>query len=249
MNHATNFFRVASLFGLIAVVSVAWISAGLAGNEFAANHPENEESQQAITQRGQDDDKTKKSTKSMEEQESVVLEFLKQHHEELLRIVKKLKQKDAQQYNKAMRELYAVTERLSRLQQRDSERYELELKVWQAKSRGELLAAQLQMKDSVATREQLAVVLKDRKELALKLMQLEYDRLSARRSKLEASILKLQSQDEKVEERIEQIVQAGKKSGAKKNGNSVKPAVNGKVEAKNDALEPATRKPLPSKTN
>lgn len=73
--------------------------------------------------------------------ERSALEFVRSHDPELARLLARLKPSNRGEYEKAVVELDGVRESLEKLRKRDPQRYELSLKVWQGRSRAELLAA------------------------------------------------------------------------------------------------------------
>jgi hypothetical protein len=82
------------------------------------------------------------------EREAAVLTFVRLHHAELESLLNHLRDASPKEYEKACRELYRVTERLSLSRDRDSVQYELELRSWKAQSRLQLLSAKMQMASS-----------------------------------------------------------------------------------------------------
>ena len=75
--------------------------------------------------------------------EADALAFVRQHHPELATVLEALKPMNPAEYRKAILELSQVSRTLAELKARNPRRYELVLEGWKAKSRVELLAAQL----------------------------------------------------------------------------------------------------------
>src|SRR5690606_37639476 len=76
-------------------------------------------------------------------QEADVLEFVREHHPELADLLKQLKDSRPKEYQKAVRDLSRVRERLFAMRKTDDHRYDLELAIWKAQTRIQLLAAKL----------------------------------------------------------------------------------------------------------
>jgi hypothetical protein len=98
--------------------------------------------------------KTAKTTKSGKaptaarlapEREAAVLAFVKNNHPQLSELLIYLREKQPKQYERAVRDLFRTTERLAKIHDQDRDRYKLELKAWQVKSRIQLIAARLRM--------------------------------------------------------------------------------------------------------
>lgn len=79
------------------------------------------------------------------EREAAALKFVELHHKELLRILQSLQSVDADQYERAIEDIFRSSEKLARMKSRSAERYEYELELWKIKSRRNLLIASLPM--------------------------------------------------------------------------------------------------------
>ena len=77
------------------------------------------------------------------EREAEALAFVREHHPELATVLEALKPRNPAEYRKAIGELSQVARTLAEVKARNPRRYELALDAWKAKSRVELLAAQL----------------------------------------------------------------------------------------------------------
>ena len=144
-----------------------------------------------------------KPKRSNEDREKAAVDFVKQHHTELVEILKQLKEVSPREFEVAIRELAQTSEKLSRFKERDKQRYDIELKSWQARSRGELLAAQLQMDNTPKIREQFRKVLLQQTDLRVELMKLEESRLADRLEKIRQNIESLnKSRDKSADKRI-----------------------------------------------
>jgi hypothetical protein len=122
--------------------------------------------------------------------ESAVTAFVQKHHPALLELLIHLKESLPKEYQQAIRDLSRTQERLSQYESRDPQRYELELKLWQAQSRGQLLAARLQMSGDEKLREELRATIREEYDLRITLLKHERDRLTTRVEKLDEQIEK-----------------------------------------------------------
>ncbi|MCR9117377.1 MAG: hypothetical protein NXI22_10580 [bacterium] len=131
------------------------------------------------------------------EREAAALTFVQLHHPELTELLKGLKKQNLGEYQRAMRELYRTSERLSMFLQRDPIRYKAELELWKTSSRIHLIAAQLKTTASESQRDEFADTLRQLlaeqadKRLTLlrqerKRTQLKLDRVNDQIEKFEA---------------------------------------------------------------
>ena len=143
------------------------------------------------------------------EREAAALTFVQQHHPELTRLLEHLKNKSSVEYARAIRDLFQTSERLAKVRERDTQRYELELQLWKTKSRSDLLAARLQVKESPKLRDQLQQALADKEDAQIRLLELERDRLAERLKALEANIqARNAGKQESVEQRLKQVTKS-----------------------------------------
>jgi hypothetical protein len=77
------------------------------------------------------------------EREAAALTFVRAHHPELASLLERLRPMNQGEYEQAIIDLFQISESLADLKQRDPNRYELGLEAWKARSRVELLTAQL----------------------------------------------------------------------------------------------------------
>lgn len=127
------------------------------------------------------------------EREAAAIQFVREHHPELVDLLKGLKQTNAAQYQAAVRQLFQTSERLAKIHETDPQRYELELKLWQIKSRIQLLAARSSVSRDPEIESQLRAALAEQAQVQLQELQMERDRAAARLKKLDASIEQFQS--------------------------------------------------------
>lgn len=124
--------------------------------------------------------------------------FAERHHPELAELLEQLKETNPEGYEKAIQELFATSERLARLMERQPERYELELSVWKVDSRIRLLAARSAMGENEGRRQALKKLLLEKNDLRLQLLQLDRQRVAVRLERLDASISELETNGEAV---------------------------------------------------
>lgn len=139
------------------------------------------------------------------EREAAVMTFVKQNHPELAELLIHLKEYVPKEYDRAVRDLFRTSERLAQVQERDHDAYELELKLWQARSRAQLLGARLQMADSDELRQQLRATLNEEYDVRLRLLQRDRERATDRVKGLGDQIEKLsQRRGEEIERQLKQ---------------------------------------------
>jgi hypothetical protein len=162
----------------------------------AAKHPE-----RAVESGKKDADKQtaneKKSDKPPESQrEEAVFVLVREHHPDLVELLKRLKATKPKQYEQAVKELSRDAQRLEAAHERDPERYGLDLRAWQLDSRIRLLTAKLSLEDRPELQEDLKATLAERADVRLAQRQLERDRAAARLKKFDEDIVKLTSNRE-----------------------------------------------------
>lgn len=125
-------------------------------------------------------------------QEQAVLRFARRHHPELADLLKQLNQEMTAEYEKAIRQIHVVSERLERMKDRSPDDYQLQLDQWKVDSRIQLLAARMTMSSDEQLQVEMEKLL-DRK-FTLKEEQLKRDRTrtAARLEKIDAQLDGLQ---------------------------------------------------------
>lgn len=79
------------------------------------------------------------------EREEAVIKFVERNHPALLELLRPLKESQPKEYERAVRELLRVTERLEAVEQRDKHLHALELQAWTLQSRNQLITARLKV--------------------------------------------------------------------------------------------------------
>lgn len=148
------------------------------------------------------------------EREAAVNTFVRLHHPDLADLLSHLKTNQRKEFDRAVRELYRVSENLAQLQERDQERHALELRRWKAQSRVHLLTARLRMGDSEDLKRQLKESLFELRDVRVALLELDRVRAAERLQKAEAELARLRSSgDASIEAQLRQLLQLGGDSG------------------------------------
>jgi hypothetical protein len=159
------------------------------------------------------------------EREAAAMTFVRTHHPELATLLTRLKDRRPGEYQKAIRDLFRVSEKLALSQEMQPNRYELELEEWKLTSRVQLLVARLTMDRSPAMEQELRDLIARQLEVHEKVIRLDRDRAAERVKSLDAELSRLAGDREQVlEEKFQKALRsAGEKKqqlkdGAKKDG-------------------------------
>lgn len=172
------------------------------------------------------------------EREAAVKTFVERNHPELTELLTHLKANKPQEYERAIRELHRITERLAGIQERDRAQYELELKLWTAQSRVQLFTAKLRMDSTDDLKSQLRDALNAQAEAKVALLKHERTRVTARLEKIDADIAQFETDRQKViDKQMDLLTRAASQGKNAKVG--VKGAV-GKQGGKRASPKPAT---------
>jgi hypothetical protein len=157
------------------------------------------------------------------EREAAAMTFVRQHHPELAELLTLLKASSPGEFERAMRDLFRTSERLAQFQERDSLTYELELSLWKARSRIQLLSARLHMSDDEGLRNELRTALSDEFELRTRVMQHDREKLAERVKNLDAQLDRMRSNRERaIGKQYETIIQAARRADSATGGKSAK---------------------------
>ena len=171
---------IGTTFCIVACVAVAWT------HSVPAQQPRPAAARKAEKRIGADEAR----------QAERALEFAREHHPELARLVGQLRKSKPAQFKSAVRHLIQSQERLERLQTRSPERYETALEAWKLDSRIRLLAARMTMSEDPELEAELRTVLRQRTDLRLRQLSEERDRLSTRLKRIEETISRIESDPE-----------------------------------------------------
>lgn len=137
------------------------------------------------------------------EREAAAKTFVEQHHPELAQLLIHLRENNPKEYEKAVRDLFRTSERLAFSHERDPERYDLELKAWQAQSRMDLLTARYKMTPNAELKSQLQRVIVEQIDLRKSLLTLERQRAQERFEKADDQLRNFEkSRNEAIERQI-----------------------------------------------
>ena len=128
------------------------------------------------------------------EREAAVLTFVRLNHPELEGLLVHLKDGRPKDYEKAIRDLYRVSERLALVQDKDAERYGLELQAWKIQSRLQLLSAKLQMGKTDELKAQIKEALAEQHEVKAAILARQRHKLQAEAKKVEDDLTQLEKQ-------------------------------------------------------
>jgi hypothetical protein len=150
------------------------------------------------------------------EREKAALEFVQRNHPRLAELLEALKASSPREYERAVRELFRTSERLSLVGRRDAVAHDLELRLWKARTRAQILGARLQMGDDEGTRNQLREALEEEYDLRIQVLQRERDRVAERVSTLENQLERLRTQrDPSLAKQYETLTRAARPAAGK----------------------------------
>jgi hypothetical protein len=161
------------------------------------------------------------------EREAAVMTFVQRNHAELADLLASLEASQPQEYERAVREIFRTTERLALVQERDPLQYELEIAVWTAQSRAQLLVARLNMGESDELKRQLRAALDAQADAKLALLKHERQKVADRLAKMDREIANFEGDREDVLERqLQVLMRAASQGRAKLAPKAAKPAKN-----------------------
>jgi len=183
------------------------------------------------------DGKSKPAITVTPQREAAVMTFVQRNHAELAELLSFLKTSQPEEYERAIREIFRITERLDQIQDRDPLQYELEVAAWTAQSRAQLLAAKLKMGSSEELIKQLREALKSQNEAKLALLKHERQRAADRLAKIDGEIVRFDSDREKlIDRQVQLLTRAAGEGRPAKLG-----AKNAAKQAKKNAIPPVPK--------
>jgi hypothetical protein len=222
--------RLAKLLSICGVLALAGLLSADPGDKPASeNSPGNQPAaEKAVASRRGSASQKKEAAKARQisftpEREAAVLSFVERNHAELGDLLGHLKANQPKEYERAVRELFRVTERLAGIQQRDPLQYELEVRHWTAQSQVQLLTARLKMSATDDLKVQLREAIGAQADARLAVLEHMRGKAAERLEKMDRDIARLQDDREKViDKQLELLVRTanddqagGKKPGAK----------------------------------
>ena len=118
------------------------------------------------------------------EAEKTALEFVHAQHPELADLLDALRRSNQPAYQAALRDVSREAERLGKLAERDSERHELSLRIWNLDSRIRLEIARLSMSSDTEVESRLRPMIEERQAARLALLEVDYQRQKDRFEKV-----------------------------------------------------------------
>ena len=148
--------------------------------------------------------------------EADALAFVREHHPELATVLEALKPMNPAEYRKAVAELSQVSRTLAEVKSRNPRRYDLALDGWKAKSRVELLAAQLAGSPNEELRSQLRSAIEAKVEAEVVRQRFELEQAEAAAKKARETLDRLEKNRDSVVEARFRALQPKKSAKSKK---------------------------------
>jgi len=136
-----------------------------------------------------------------ETREAAAIHFVKKHLAEMLPVLDQLKKSNQPQYEREIRFIFEITEILADLED-DAPRHNLELRIWIAENRAQLLLARL----GAAGDEKRKTIHLQLQELANQLVDLDANYLELKAEQLDRDLAQVRDQISRIRERREQFV-------------------------------------------
>ncbi|MEZ6033300.1 MAG: hypothetical protein R3C17_09420 [Planctomycetaceae bacterium] len=131
---------------------------------------------------------TKKRPDLSESELKLTLDFAAEHHPELARLLKHLRQSRPQEFQRAVRELHQQVLLLQRLRERNPVRYAHQLEVWKCDSQIRVLVAKWSRTRDESLELQIRGLLQQRRDAKLAQLQAEHARLTEQLQKIQDQI-------------------------------------------------------------
>jgi hypothetical protein len=149
------------------------------------------------------------------EREAAALAFVNANHGELAKVIEQLRVMQPEQYEAAIRDLFATSERLSKIREQHPRRYPLELDAWKTKSRIQLLLARASLSEDPAIEQALREALVAQADLRVAQLELQRSQLAERLAKLDADVAKIKAaRDRDVQKQYNALLAGVKKARA-----------------------------------
>ncbi len=187
--------------------------------------------------------------------EKTALDFAHAQHPELADLLDALRRSNQPAYQAALRDVSREAERLAKLAERDAERYELSLRIWNLDSRIRLEIARLSMSSDTEVESRLRPMIEERQAARLALLEVEYQRQKDRFEKVSEQLeATRRSSSDRVSaeiDRIQRLIASRSKtrsSAANSKSDRAKPVTRQKSdEPGNAARKPAQTNPAGKK--
>jgi hypothetical protein len=140
------------------------------------------------------------------ERQAAVMTFVQRNHPELADLLAHLKSRQPAEYESAVRELFRTSERLAQIQERDPVQYELEVALWTAQSRVQLLTARLMMGTTEELQAALRTAVGEQIDARVDLLRHQRQKTADRLANLDREIRKVEEDREAVVEKQLQVL-------------------------------------------
>jgi hypothetical protein len=192
-------------FQVFVVITLALTGLLLASGSGAADDSGTAAAQESGAAAAKRDAKAKKLGVTPERQ-AAVMTFVQRNHAELADLLAHLKARQPAEYEGAVRELFRTTERLAQIQERDPLQYELEVALWTAQSRVQLLTAKLMMGTTDELQSSLRVAVSAQIDARVALLKHQRQKSADRLANLDREIRKVEDDRENVIEKQLQLL-------------------------------------------
>ena len=143
------------------------------------------------------------------ERQAAVMTFVQRNHPELADLLAHLKVRQPEEYETAVRELFRTTERLAQIQERDPLQYELEVNLWTAQSRVQLLTAKLMMGATEELKADLRTAIGEQIDARVALLRHQRQKAADRLANLDREINKVEEgRDAVIEKQLQVLTRA-----------------------------------------
>ncbi len=143
------------------------------------------------------------SLTSFEQSEKEAIEFVKEHHPELVSLLESLKSMREKEYQMAIREISRTKKRLDGFAKRGQDIYEIELDAWKIQSKIDLLIAKGIAREKEVDKDVMRGLLKDQVENQKKRWNHELETLAKRQKQISGLLLMTEGhEDEKIDQQL-----------------------------------------------
>lgn len=156
------------------------------------------------------------------ERKAELLTFVERHEPEVKALLGLLETRRPDQFRSALAGLSREIDRLTAIQNRDPERFELELRDWKNNKRIQIVTAKISLRgETPEAREELRTLLNRRLSLRQEALQLELARTRDRTAKLEQQLMRAQTQSAAdLDKQLDQILVNARRLGKSKGNNA-----------------------------
>ncbi len=215
------FFRPVIAIGCLAFVGILALGAETASAQPPRGKKKTGTASVRPVQRDSSRGRVSRDPVSIKHREEL-LTFVKEHHPELERLLQTLEKNRPEKYRMAMRGLSQSVDRIKAIEN-EPVRYQAALRNWKLKSRIDLLAARIALKDDPELRAELRELISQSAEMRSKQLQMESRRARQRVRRIEQQLARLNDNREReVDRQFELVLKKTRNSlgiaKAKKNG-------------------------------